>query len=144
MFDEKVRIKQATLTINPIRLNWHYVIWYKNFIVILLSLVVPFILLAYWNSNTLAVMIRRHRLAYRPALRSNDNARTNLAISLPTNEEVAAADNALETKEVVYDESNFSMEMLQELFLATQGVTNRSTRLKFRRPRYVMKKSKCF
>ena len=90
-FDEKVRIKQATLTINPIRLNWHYVIWYKNFTVLLLSLVVPFILLAYWNANTLAVMIRRHRLAYRPALRSNDNARTNLAISLPTNEEVAAA-----------------------------------------------------
>ena len=91
MFDEKVRIKQATLTINPIRLNWHYVIWYKNFIVILLSLVVPFILLAYWNANILAVMIRRHRLAYRPALRSSNNVGTNFAISLPTNEEVAAA-----------------------------------------------------
>ena len=91
LFDKKVRIKQATLTINPIRLNWHYVIWYKNFTVILLSLVVPFILLAYWNGNTLAVMIRRYRLAYRPALRSNIDVRTNLAISLPTNEEVAAA-----------------------------------------------------
>ena len=51
----------------------------------------PFILLAYWNANTLAVMIRRHRLAYRPALRSNNNVGTNFAISLQPNGEVAAA-----------------------------------------------------
>ena len=52
---------------NPIRLNWHYVIWYRTFTVATVSLIVPFVLLAYWNFNTLAVILRRRRLRNRPA-----------------------------------------------------------------------------
>ena len=54
------------MVLQPIRLNWHYVIWYRNFTVLLMSLVLPFILLAYWNFNTLVVLLRRHRLRNRP------------------------------------------------------------------------------
>ena len=79
--------KEATLAINPIRLNWHYVIWYKNFTVILISLVIPFVLLAYWNLNTLAVMIRRRRLRNRPAY----SPRTDLESPLRLNVVMAAA-----------------------------------------------------
>ena len=67
-FYQKESKKEATLELNPIRLNWHYVIWYKNFTVILVSLVLPLTLLAYWNFNTLAVMSRRRRLRNRPTL----------------------------------------------------------------------------
>ena len=80
------------MKINPIRLNWHYIIWYKNFTVILISLIVPFVLLAYWNANTLAVMLRRRRLKNRPKLisintqrsvtESPDNPNRNLAVAL--------------------------------------------------------------
>ena len=83
--------KEATLAINPIRLNWHYVIWYKNFTVILVSLVVPFILLAYWNINTLSVMLRRRRLRNRPALNSNNSDRDPSDSPVPINREMAAA-----------------------------------------------------
>ena len=54
------------MVINPIRLNWHYVIWYRNFAGMVVSLVVPFVLLAYWNFNTLLVLLRRRRLRNRP------------------------------------------------------------------------------
>ena len=80
------------MKINPIRLNWHYIIWYKNFTVILISLIVPFVLLAYWNVNTLAVMTRRRRLKNRPKLISSntqrsvtespDNPNRNVAVAL--------------------------------------------------------------
>ena len=60
------------MVLNPIRLNWHYVIWYKNFTVIFVSLIVPFALLAYWNFNTLAVMSRRRRLKNRPTMSNYD------------------------------------------------------------------------
>lgn len=83
--------KEATLAINPIRLNWHYVIWYKNFTVILVSLVVPFILLAYWNLNTLSVMLRRRRLRNRPALNSNNSDRDPSDSPVAANREMAAA-----------------------------------------------------
>ena len=63
---QKVLAKEVTMVTNPIRLNWHYVIWYRTFIVATVSLIVPFSLLAYWNFNTLAVMIRRRRLRNRP------------------------------------------------------------------------------
>ena len=88
----KVLNREATLKINPIRLNWHYIIWYKNFTVISISLIVPFILLAYWNANTLAVMLRRRRLKNRPKLISSntqrsvtespDNPTRNVAVAL--------------------------------------------------------------
>ena len=67
-FNQKEVKKEPTLVLNPIRLNWHYVIWYKNFTVLLVSLILPLTLLAYWNFNTLAVMARRRRLRNRPTL----------------------------------------------------------------------------
>ena len=53
------------MVLNPIRLNWHYVIWYRNFTLLIVSLIVPFVLLAYWNFNTLSVLLRRRRLRNR-------------------------------------------------------------------------------
>ena len=56
------------IVLQPIRLNWHYVIWYRNLTVFTMSLVTPFVLLAYWNFNTLSVMLRRRRLRNRPSI----------------------------------------------------------------------------
>merc|ERR1719433_76886 len=44
--------------------------------------------------------------------------------------------------QVMYDESNLSMEQIQELFLATQGIKNAAQKMK--RPKFVMKKQKFF
>ena len=54
----------------PIRLNWHYVIWFKNFMTLFATLILPFILLAYWNCKTLSVIRRRRRMRNRPGLPS--------------------------------------------------------------------------
>ena len=61
------------MMLEKIRLNWHYVIWYKNFTALIASLVVPFALLAYWNINTFAVIRMRRRLRNRPFLPLADN-----------------------------------------------------------------------
>ena len=47
------------MVLQPLRLNWHYVIWYKNVATLLASLVVPFSLLAYWNIQTFKILLRR-------------------------------------------------------------------------------------
>ena len=59
--------QQAAMVLSPIRLNWHYVSWYRNFAALIVSLVVPFTLLAYWNFNTFSVLLRRRRLKNRPS-----------------------------------------------------------------------------
>ena len=59
------------INLQPIRLNWHYVLWYRNVTVLFLSLVIPLILLAYWNFNTLSVILRRQRLRNRPSICSD-------------------------------------------------------------------------
>ena len=64
-FYEKALTNQATLVIQPIRYNWHYVVWYRNVIVTTISLVIPLTCLAYWNFNTLSIM-RRRRLGSQP------------------------------------------------------------------------------
>ena len=51
----------------------------------------PFILLAYWNVNTLAVMTRRRRLKNRPRLISSNNLGTVSRSPDARNREVAAA-----------------------------------------------------
>ena len=58
------------MTVGWIRLNWHYVIWFKNFTTLLASLILPFAFLAYWNCKTLSVLRRRRRLRNRPCLPS--------------------------------------------------------------------------
>ena len=62
---------ESKLKIEPIRLNPHYVIWYKNVATFLLSLLIPLCLLAYWNYNTYDVLRRRRRLRNRPFLDNN-------------------------------------------------------------------------
>ena len=66
--------KETALELHPMRLNWHYVIWYRNLTVFLVSAVTPLVLLAYWNFNTLSVMLRRRRLRNRPSISSENNA----------------------------------------------------------------------
>ena len=57
---------ETRIIVESIRGNWHYVIWYRNLTLTSVSLLFPFVLLAYWNLNTLLVMRRRQRLRNRP------------------------------------------------------------------------------
>ena len=59
--------------IHWIRFNNHYVLWYRNFAVLIVSLIIPLVLLAYWNFNTLFVMMRRRRLRNRPSIPGSMN-----------------------------------------------------------------------
>ena len=62
-----------------IRLNPHYVIWYKNVATLLVSLLIPFAFLAYWNLNTACVLWRRRRLQHRPlSMRNQQQSAENL------------------------------------------------------------------
>lgn len=56
------------LHLTPLRLNDHYVIWYKNVASCLVTVVVPFVLLVFWNWNTWKVIQRRQRNRHRPTL----------------------------------------------------------------------------
>ena len=58
-FYKKALTNKPTLVIQPIRYNWHYVVWYRNVVVTTISLVIPLTCLAYWNFNTLCIMRRR-------------------------------------------------------------------------------------
>ena len=51
--------KEATLVLMPLRLNWHYVLWYKNILALVASLIVPLCLMAYWNIRTFQTLLRR-------------------------------------------------------------------------------------
>ena len=55
----KVLHKEHELILNPIRLNWHYVVWYNNFFLTSVALVLPIILLSYWNYHTCKVVLSR-------------------------------------------------------------------------------------
>ena len=58
--------KEAKLTIQPLRINPHYVMWYKNVTTFLLFLFIPLCMLAYLNYNTYEIITRRKRLRNRP------------------------------------------------------------------------------
>ena len=51
---------KTQLYLEDLRLNPHYVIWYKNVFTVLVTLLIPFGLLAYWNCNTYIILHRRH------------------------------------------------------------------------------------
>ena len=57
---------KSKLKIESIRLNPHYVIWYKSVATVLVSLLIPLCLLAFWNWNIYVVLMRRQRLRNRP------------------------------------------------------------------------------
>lgn len=69
----KVLENETKIALEPIRLNPHYVLWYRNITVLIVSLIIPLTLLAYWNFNTLSVIIRRRRLRNRPSIDCNVN-----------------------------------------------------------------------
>ena len=56
---------ETCLYMEKLRLNPHYVIWYKNVATLLVSVVIPFTLLVHWNLNTIAIIVRRRRLMNR-------------------------------------------------------------------------------
>ena len=62
----QILVHETRIVVESIRGNWHYVIWYRNLTLTSVSLLVPFVLLAYWNLNTLLVIRRRQRLRNRP------------------------------------------------------------------------------
>ena len=64
---------EPTPNVHPIRFNNHYILWYRNVAVLIVSLIIPLVLLGYWNLNTLIVMMRRRRLRNRPSIPNNLN-----------------------------------------------------------------------
>jgi hypothetical protein len=48
------------------RLNFHHVTWYRTIADLFISIMVPFVMLGYWNINTGIVLRRRQRLRNRP------------------------------------------------------------------------------
>ena len=56
------------LHLTPLRLNDHYVIWYKNVASCVVTVLVPFVLLVFWNWNTWQVIQRRQRNRHRPTI----------------------------------------------------------------------------
>ena len=45
----------------PLRLNLYHVMWYRGLAEILVSIIMPFCFLAYWNINTARVIQKRTR-----------------------------------------------------------------------------------
>ena len=70
------------MVLQPLRLNWHYVIWYKNVATLLASLVVPFSLLAYWNIQTFRILLRR-RYFRTPTSASSSTIQPHISNTIP-------------------------------------------------------------
>ena len=47
------------LQVSSLRLDYHYILWYKNIATFACTMVVPFVLLAYWNTQTYHVLSNR-------------------------------------------------------------------------------------
>ena len=62
----QVAENETHLKMKNLRFNPHYVIWYKNVAIVVVSLILPFALLAYWNFNTFRVLWMRRRMRNRP------------------------------------------------------------------------------
>lgn len=50
------------------RLNSHYIMWYKNVATLMVTILIPLFLIAWWNWHTYSVIKRRQRLKNRPQL----------------------------------------------------------------------------
>ena len=61
------------LTVTELRVNNHYIMWYKNVATLILTIILPLALLIRWNYNTYAVIQRRQRLKHRPRTYSRAN-----------------------------------------------------------------------
>ena len=66
-----------------IRFNPHYVIWYKNVAIVVVSLILPFALLAYWNFNTFRVLWMRRRMRNRPFSDQTETGSTSAGQTSP-------------------------------------------------------------
>ena len=80
------------MVLQPLRLNWHYVIWYKNVATLLASLVVPFSLLAYWNIQTFRILLRR-RYFRRPTSASSSMIQPTISNTIPAAAVVALSNS---------------------------------------------------
>ena len=69
----QVTKKEATIVLKPLRLNWHYVVWYKNVTALVASLFAPLCLMAYWNIRTFQILLRR-RYFRTPTPTPNNNS----------------------------------------------------------------------
>ena len=54
------------VSLADLRLNPNYVLWYKNVATTVFTLMLPLLLLCFWNFKTFSVMKRRSRLRNRP------------------------------------------------------------------------------
>jgi len=57
----KILKKEARMEMTPLSSNWHYVFWYKNITVTVVSLILPFMCIVYWVSTTFKVTQQRSR-----------------------------------------------------------------------------------
>ena len=53
------------MELGTIRFNWHYVIWFRNVTMIMVSLLLPLGLMTHWNLKTLSIIRRQRRLKNR-------------------------------------------------------------------------------
>ena len=78
------------MELGTIRFNWHYVIWFRNVTMMLVSLVLPLVLMTYWNLKTLSIIRRRRRLTNRhkeyPPFGANRNGEQSISNQLNDNE----------------------------------------------------------
>ena len=52
-------VSEYRLQVSSLRLDYHYILWYKNIATFVCTMVVPFVLLPYWNTQTYRVMSKR-------------------------------------------------------------------------------------
>ena len=83
-----------------LRLNPHYVIWYKNVATVVVSLIIPFVLLVYWNLNTFAVLWMRRRLRNRPFSDQSQQSTTPGQTSSPSAATAALVLNETQNREL--------------------------------------------
>jgi len=57
----KIIKKEVRMEMTPLSSNWHYVLWYKNFTVTVVSLILPFMCIGYWVSTTFQIIQQRSR-----------------------------------------------------------------------------------
>ena len=112
--------EEASIVQKPLRLNWHYILWYRNVFLLIVSLIIPIILLAYWNSNIVLAMIRRQRLKLRPSfpvLSPNEMELTeNLLNPANTNDSSPLNTNAASLQTLNTEEINMQISMQQSKF----------------------------
>ena len=89
-----------------ITLNPHYVIWYKNVATLLVTLLIPLSLLAFWNWNTYDILRRRRRLRGRPILNQSTSTQDVVNCSFLCHGIRSTSDQGIVRKQILCSKCN--------------------------------------